>query len=88
MLRQTTSNLTRDQVRGAIFYGIAIVSIMSWPRNSSFTYFPHTPAGDDRFNFFKNVVGFHAIKDTLVAQEWDLSGTTGAHFALALFTFL
>ncbi|KEF52575.1 MFS transporter, AGZA family, xanthine/uracil permease [Exophiala aquamarina CBS 119918] len=76
------------KVRGAIFYGIAIVSIMSWPRNSSFTYFPHTPEGDDRFDFFKNVVGFHAIQDTLVAQEWDLSGTTGAHFALALFTFL
>lgn len=61
---------------------------MSWPRNSSFTYFPHTADGDDRFNFFKKVVGFHPIENTLVAQEWDLSGATGAQFALALFTFL
>lgn len=76
------------QVKGAIIYGIAIVSIMSWPRNTSFSYFPHTEAGDDRFNYFKNVVGFHPIRHTLVAQEWDLSGATGGQFALALFTFL
>ena len=77
-----------SQVKGAIFYGIAIVSIISWPRDTSFTYFPHTPDGDERFNFFKKVVGFHPIKETLVAQEWNLSGATGAQFALALFTFL
>ncbi|RMZ80874.1 hypothetical protein DV737_g2755, partial [Chaetothyriales sp. CBS 132003] len=79
---------TNEQVRGAIFYGITIVSIMSWPRDTSFTYFPRTPAGDDRFDYFKSVVGFHAIKDTLVAQNWTLSGSTGGQFALALFTFL
>src|SRR5690348_13310063 len=76
------------KVKGAIFYGIAIVSIMSWPRNSSFTYFPYTPEGDNRFNFFKKVVGFHSIENTLAAQQWDLSGALGSQFALALFTFL
>jgi len=75
------------RVKGAIFFGIAVVSIMSWPRNSSFTYFPHTPEGDDRFNFFKRVVGFHPIQNTLAAQQWDVSGA-GSQFALALFTFL
>ncbi|RMZ91307.1 hypothetical protein DV736_g1468, partial [Chaetothyriales sp. CBS 134916] len=76
------------KVRGSIFYGIAVVSIMSWPRDTSFTYFPRTTAGDDRFDYFKSVVGFHAIKDTLVAQDWTLSGSTAGQFALALFTFL
>ena len=39
------------------------------------------------FNFFKQVVAFHPIQSTLVAQDWDLS-SAGRHFILALFTFL
>lgn len=41
-----------------------------------------------RFDFFKQVVAFHPIKHTLGAQTWDLTGDNGAHFVLALFTFL
>jgi adenine/guanine/hypoxanthine permease len=39
------------------------------------------------FDFFKQVVAFHPIHSTLAVQDWDLT-SSGAHFALALFTFL
>lgn len=57
-------------------------------RNTAFTYFPYTVAGEERFQFFKQVVAFHPIKTVLNVQEWDLQGTSGAQFALALITFL
>ena len=75
------------KVKGAIIIGIALVSIISWPRTTSVTYFPYTPAGDDAFDFFKQVVDFHQIRHTLNVQEWDISGY-GAHFGLAFITFL
>lgn len=57
-------------------------------RNTPFTYFPYTEAGNERFEFFKQVVAFHPIKSVLAVQEWGLTGTSGAQFALALITFL
>ena len=42
------------RVRGAIIIGILLVSIISWPRPTSVTYFPHTPVGDSNFDFFKS----------------------------------
>ena len=49
------------RVRGAILIGIFLTSIVSWPRSTPVTYFPHTPAGDELFDFFKKVVAFHDI---------------------------
>ncbi|KAN0099831.1 xanthine/uracil permease family protein-like protein [Hyaloscypha variabilis] len=82
-----TAYLMAYRVKSAIIIGITVVSIISWPRNTSFTYFPNTPDGDDMFAFFKQVVAFHPIHSTLAAQDWDVSAS-GPHFALALFTFL
>ncbi|KAF4549885.1 Permease family protein [Elsinoe fawcettii] len=82
-----TGILMTYKIRGAIIFGILIVSIFSWPRNSDFTYFPRTPIGDSRFDFFKNVVTFRPIQDTLAAQDWNISGA-GGQFALAIFTML
>ncbi|KAK7750623.1 hypothetical protein SLS62_007470 [Diatrype stigma] len=76
------------RVKSAIIIGIAVVSVLSWPRNTSFTYFPHTEDGDSRFEFFRQVVAFHPIDNVLAAQEWNLTGTTTAKFFLALMTFL
>ncbi|CAJ2508103.1 Uu.00g092890.m01.CDS01 [Anthostomella pinea] len=76
------------KVKSAIVIGISVVSILSWPRNTSFTYFPYTEAGETRFQFFKQVVAFHPIQTVLVSQQWDLQGTSAAQFALALVTFL
>jgi AGZA family xanthine/uracil permease-like MFS transporter len=50
------------RVRGSLLIGIVIVAITSWPRNSAVTYFPHTPAGDDLFDFFKQVVTFRPLE--------------------------
>lgn len=82
-----TAILMTYKVRGSIIVGIALVSIFSWPRDTSISYFPRTLVGDSRFEFFKNVVAFHPIKHTLLAQNWDLS-RVGGQFILAVFTML
>ncbi|KAF8457188.1 nucleoside transporter [Terfezia claveryi] len=82
-----TALLMMYRVKGAIIAGIALVSIISWPRGTEVTYFPDTPIGNDNFKFFKQVVAFHPIQKVLVAQDWDLSGA-GHQFALAVITFL
>jgi AGZA family xanthine/uracil permease-like MFS transporter len=81
-----TAYLMAYRFRLAIVIGILLVSIISWPRNTSFTYFPHTADGDSRFEFFRHVIAFHPISK-LAPQDWDLKAA-GGHFALALFTFL
>lgn len=75
------------RVKGAIIYGIALTSIISWPRSTPVTYFPHTELGDSSFDFFKQVVAFHPITKTLNVLEFDLGGAPGA-FGLAFITFL
>ncbi|KAL4912909.1 hypothetical protein BDW62DRAFT_9725 [Aspergillus aurantiobrunneus] len=75
------------RVKGAVIAGILLVSIISWPRPTPVTYFPHTVTGDSSFDFFKKVVTFHPIQHTLVAQDWNISGN-GGQFGLALITFL
>jgi AGZA family xanthine/uracil permease-like MFS transporter len=50
------------RVRGAILIGIFLVSIISWPRPTSVTLFPHTEAGDAAFNYFKKVATFHPLE--------------------------
>jgi len=49
------------RIRGAILIGIFFVAIISWPRPTAVSYFPHTELGDQRFDFFKKVVTFHPI---------------------------
>lgn len=75
------------RVKGAIIIGIALVSIISWPRGTPVTYFPYTSVGNESFDFFKKVVDFHAISKTLNVQEWNVS-SYGGQFGLALITFL
>lgn len=50
------------RIRGAILIGIVLVSIISWPRSTSVTLFPHTDTGDSAFNYFKEVVAFKPLK--------------------------
>ncbi|KIK05624.1 hypothetical protein K443DRAFT_674923 [Laccaria amethystina LaAM-08-1] len=49
------------RVRGAILVGIFLTSIISWPRPTPVTYFPHTEAGDAMFDYFKQVVAFQPL---------------------------
>ena len=85
-----TAFLMLYRIKGAIIVGILFVSIISWPRPTAVTAFPYTPLGDAAFDFFKKVVAFHPISDgALVAQDWNISGTSsGGQFALAVITFL
>lgn len=83
-----TAFLMMYRVKGAIIAGILFVSILSWPRDTLITTFPHTEAGNDAFNFFKQVVTFHPIKHTLGAQDWNITGDNASQFASALITFL
>lgn len=79
------------RVRGALIFGILLVSAISWPRGTPVTAFPDTETGDLAFNFFKQVVTFHPIKHVFAAQDWDilhLDVSTAGNFVLTLFTFL
>jgi AGZA family xanthine/uracil permease-like MFS transporter len=82
-----TVMLMMYRVKGAIIFGILLVSIISWPRGTSVTYFPYTEVGNSNFDFFKKVVTFHPITRTLVVQEWNISEYAG-QWGLAFITFL
>ncbi|KIY44735.1 xanthine/uracil permease [Fistulina hepatica ATCC 64428] len=56
-----TVMLMMYRVRGAILIGIFLVSVISWPRPTSVTYFPYTDAGDELFDYFKQVVDFRPL---------------------------
>lgn len=75
------------RIKGAIIFGIILVSVISWPRTTPVTYFPYTPVGDDAFDFFRRVVDFHRIEKILNVQEWNVA-EYGGQFGLALITFL
>ncbi|RFU76947.1 mfs transporter, agza family, xanthine uracil permease [Trichoderma arundinaceum] len=83
-----TAFLMAFRVKYALVIGIALVSIISWPRNTPVTYFPNTPEGDSRFAFFKQIVAWHPLANTLNQLDWSLAATSTSHFILALFTFL
>ncbi|KAH7233446.1 permease family-domain-containing protein [Fusarium tricinctum] len=82
-----TAYLMAFRVRYAFVIGIALVSILSWPRGTAITYFPNTPEGDSRFDWFREITSFRPMKHTLNALDWKI-GQHGTQFALALFTFL
>ncbi|KFA78104.1 hypothetical protein S40288_05673 [Stachybotrys chartarum IBT 40288] len=82
-----TAILMAYRVKYSLILGIALVSILSWPRDTSITYFPHTDDGDSRFAFFSQVVTWQPIQHTLNQLDWSFNSST-SQFALALFTFL
>lgn len=75
------------RIKGAIIIGTLFVSCISWPRGTVVTFFPDTTAGNDSFDFFRQVVSFHKITKTLGVQQWDIAGY-GSQFGLVLITLL
>ncbi|TFK51558.1 hypothetical protein OE88DRAFT_1801488 [Heliocybe sulcata] len=75
------------RVKGAILIGIFITSIISWPRNSAVTYFPHTESGDLLFDFFKKVVTWHPINQIGNAIDWHY-GKGRVWYALITFLYV
>ena len=62
------------RIKGAILIGIFLTSIISWPRPTAVTYFPHTASGDAAFDFFKKVVTFHPLTRTGNAIDVSICG--------------
>jgi AGZA family xanthine/uracil permease-like MFS transporter len=63
--------------------GIGFITIVSWFRNTSVTYFPDTDLGDARFDYFKKVVNIEPIDKLLAPYTSDMSDV-----GIALFTFV
>lgn len=74
-------------IKGAVIYGIAFVTVVSWFRNTPATIFPNTEVGNSSYQYFKQVVDVHLIKST--AGALSFKGIMGkGHFWEALITFL
>ncbi|KAL0948233.1 hypothetical protein HGRIS_010833 [Hohenbuehelia grisea] len=73
------------RVRGAILIGIFLTAIVSWPRPTAVTFFPHTEAGDALFNYFKQVVTWHPLTKTGNVIDYHYGK---GHVWYALVTFL
>ncbi|KAG0324750.1 hypothetical protein BGZ99_001470 [Dissophora globulifera] len=73
------------RVRGAVLIGILFISILSWFRGTTITYFPYTDAGDAMFDYFKKVVTFHPIQSILGKMDFQLNNP---QVWVALITFL
>ncbi|KAL0573997.1 hypothetical protein V5O48_007966 [Marasmius crinis-equi] len=74
------------RVRGALLIGIFLVSIISWPRPTAVTYFPHTEEGDRLFDYFKKVVTFHTLDK--VGNAINYAAYSNGRVWYALVTFL
>jgi len=73
------------RVKGAVLIGILFVSILSWIRNTPFTFFPNTPKGDEMFDYFRKVATFHPIQTVLGKMDFQLNTS---EVWIALITFL
>jgi AGZA family xanthine/uracil permease-like MFS transporter len=67
----------------AFVCGIGLITVLSWIRDTSITYFPDDQAGDDRFEYFKQVVSIEKVDKLLAPYSSDLAGA-----GVALVTFL
>ncbi|WWD18261.1 hypothetical protein CI109_102711 [Kwoniella shandongensis] len=82
-----TAILMQYRVRGALLYGIVLVSIVSWPRPTRVTQFPHTELGNDNFAFFKQVVTARGFS-LLGPGNVDWSAYSNGKVWVALISFL
>ncbi|XP_020218657.1 adenine/guanine permease AZG1 [Cajanus cajan] len=73
-------------IKGGMIYGIVLVTVISWFRNTPVTVFPNTELGDAGYEYFKKVVDVHVIESTAGALSFD-NMRKGA-FWEALLTFL
>ncbi|KAI0667399.1 permease family-domain-containing protein [Trametes maxima] len=75
------------RIKGAILVGIFLTSVISWPRPTSVTYFPHTDSGDTMFDFFKQVVTFWPLKHVGNAPDYNY-GNGRVWYALITFLYV
>lgn len=73
-------------IKGAMIYGILLVTAVSWFRNTTVTAFPNTPSGDAAYDYFKKVVDIHKIEST--AGALSFKHINQGYFWEAVVTFL
>lgn len=74
------------KVKSSFVIGIAFVTIISWFRGTTVTFFPDTIAGNDRFEYFQKVVSVESLD--MIFAKYDFGGASGSEFVVALFTLL
>lgn len=81
--------LSAWRVKGALFIGIAFITVISWIPGHAASYLgagSSIPGGAFRMQVFKQVVAAPSLSATALAWDWSAIG--GGHFWLVLFTFL
>ncbi|KAI6152927.1 permease family-domain-containing protein [Pisolithus thermaeus] len=75
------------RVKGSLLIGIFLTSVISWPRDTPVTYFPHTTSGDQLFAFFKQVVAWHPLQHIGNALDYNY-GKGKVWYALVTFLYV
>ncbi|XP_050221059.1 adenine/guanine permease AZG2-like [Mercurialis annua] len=76
------------EIKGSMIYGIVFVTLISWFRGTSVTYFPDSSMGDSKFNYLKKVVDFHKIKSTAGAISFTNFNRSDVWIALATLLYV
>lgn len=74
------------RINSSFMVGIGLITIISWFRGTSVTYFSDDFLGNSRFEYFKEVVSVESLSK--ITAKWDFSGAKGGDFVTALFTLL
>lgn len=72
----------------SFIYGIALVTIVSWFRNTAVTYFPDDDAGNARFDYFQKVVDITGLDMIITPFTSDLAGAGVAIVTMLYVDFL
>ncbi|XP_047309496.1 adenine/guanine permease AZG2 [Impatiens glandulifera] len=75
-------------VKGSMIYGILFVTITSWFRDTSFTYFPNTQVGDSNYKYFQKIVDFKMIKSTAGAISFSNFNTSRVWVAIVTLLYV
>lgn len=74
------------RINSSFMVGIGLITVISWFRGTSVTYFTDDFLGNSRFEYFKEVVAVESLSK--ITAKWDFSGAKGGDFVTALFTLL
>nr|XP_043619882.1 adenine/guanine permease AZG1-like [Erigeron canadensis] len=75
-------------VKGAMIYGIILVTVISWFRGTSVAEFPDTELGNAAHTYFKRVIDVHSIKTTAGAISFKDMNTKAFWGALVTFLYI
>jgi AGZA family xanthine/uracil permease-like MFS transporter len=74
------------KINSSFMIGIGLITIISWFRGTTVTYFSDDFLGNSRFEYFKEVVAVESLSK--IIGKWDFTEAKGGDFVTALFTLL